>query len=113
MGSTATLYNETKSLLEELKSGEDRDSLIQAIETFLDKRERLINEIKLPLSQNEQAQMDQLLAWNSDLLIRFTDLKKSIMKDMGQVKLKKASTNRYLNPYINSQADGRYYDKRK
>ncbi|MGG3571563.1 flagellar protein FliT [Bacillus gobiensis] len=113
MGSTATLFKETKSFMEMLEGEKDRDLQIQAIEEFLDMREELIYDLKPPLSQNEQQQMQQLLEWNSDLLIQFTSLKKSIMKDIGQAKLKRATTNRYITPYAQSQIDGRYYDKRK
>lgn len=113
MGSTSALFKETKAIMEVMECERDRDFQIQAIEEFLDKREALIDELKMPLSQKEQEQMQQLLVWNSDLLTLFINLKNSIMKDMGQVKLKRATTNRYMNPYAQSQVDGRYYDKRK
>ncbi|MEC1685849.1 flagellar protein FliT [Bacillus mojavensis] len=104
---------ETKSMLSHIQNTPESDELLKQIEDFVAKRNELIEDISLPLSEEEKKQMKLVLTWDQIIVKEMERLKQSIAAELQQVKRKRAMHTTYLNPYNNITIDGRYYDKRK
>ncbi|MGX4767575.1 flagellar protein FliT [Bacillus mojavensis] len=104
---------ETKSMLSHIQNTPESDELLKQIEDFVAKRNKLIEDISLPLSEEEKKQMKLVLTWDQLIVKEMERLKQSIAVELQQVKRKRAMHTTYLNPYNNITIDGRYYDKRK
>lgn len=76
-------------------------------------RSELIQEISLPLSEEERKQMKLILTWDQLIVKEMERLKQSIATELQQMKRKRVMHTTYLNPYNNITIDGTYYDKRK
>ncbi|MEG7282835.1 flagellar protein FliT [Bacillus sp. 0909A] len=104
---------ETKSMLSHIQNTPESDELLKQIEDFVAKRNELIEDISLPLSEEEKKQMKLVLTWDQLIVKEMERVKQSIAAELQQVKRKRAMHTTYLNPYNNITIDGRYYDKRK
>ncbi|MCY9111710.1 flagellar protein FliT [Bacillus atrophaeus] len=113
MRKTELLYSETKNMLTHIQGTSESDELVKEIEDFLSKREGLINQISLPLSDEEKNQIKLVLAWDQQIVQEMQRIKLSLKSELHQLKKKRAVHTTYLNPYNNITVDGRYYDKRK
>ncbi|RCW67088.1 flagellar protein FliT [Saliterribacillus persicus] len=110
------LYKLTNSLIEEAEkatSSEDREEVIEKINTLLDEREVLLKEIKAPFSEEETKKGQEIIELDGRLqkmlAIIFFDLK----KEMRSVKKQKSSNEKYVNPYQKlSGHDGMFMDSK-
>ncbi|MCY9374637.1 flagellar protein FliT [Bacillus sp. T17B1] len=107
------LYTETESMLSHIQNTPESDELLRQIEDFVAKRSDLIQEISLPLSEEERKQIKLLLTRDQLIVKEMERLKQSIAAELQQVKKKRVMHTTYLNPYNNLTIDGTYYDKRK
>ncbi|MCY7783401.1 flagellar protein FliT [Bacillus sp. FSL H8-0515] len=107
------LYTETESMLSHIQNTPESDELLKQIEDFVAKRSDLIQEISLPLSDEERKQIKLVLTWDQLIVKEMERLKQSIAAELQQVKRKRVMHTTYLNPYNNLTIDGTYYDKRK
>ncbi|AKE25338.1 MULTISPECIES: flagella biosynthesis regulatory protein FliT [Bacillus] len=113
MNNIDQLYTETKSMLSHIQNTPESDELLKQIEDFVATRSELIQEISLPLSEEERKQMKLILTWDQLIVKEMERLKQSIATELQQIKRKRVMHTTYLNPYNNITIDGTYYDKRK
>lgn len=107
---TTTLFE----LVKELPTQQERDSRIETITSLLDKRDTLIQELKPPYTEEEMGLGLEIVNMNLFIDQQLEALKQQIGKDIRDLKKKKQSQNKYLNPYqAVSTIDGTFYDKRK
>lgn len=69
-------------------------------------RSELIQEISLPLSEEERKQMKLILTWDQLIVKEMERLKQSIATELQQMKRKRVMHTTYLNPYNNITIDG-------
>lgn len=108
-------YTMTKEMIETLQNNgnHDRDTRIQKVEDFLEKREQLFESIKPPFSDDDQLLGERLVLLGKKFDVLLMNLKLEIQRDMNGLNKQKKSMNQYTNPYANLQSDGFFYDKRK
>lgn len=103
----------TTELIAMLQSGIDRDEKTDQVERVLEKRTELIKDIQGPYSDEEKELGKQLLKLEETLASLLAKEKLEIQKDIKDLKMKKASNTKYVNPYQNLSTDGMFYDKKK
>ncbi|OJH18147.1 hypothetical protein BLX88_14820 [Bacillus obstructivus] len=108
-------YMMTKEFVETLQYtvNHDRDTRIQKVEDFLEKREQLLDSIKPPFSDEDKLLGERLVLLGKKFEVLLINLKLEIQRDMNGLNKQKKSMNQYINPYANFQSDGFFYDKRK
>ncbi len=65
-------------MLSHIQDTPESDELLKQIEDFVAKRSELIQEISLPLSEEEQKQMKLVLTWDQQIVKEMERLKQSI-----------------------------------
>lgn len=115
MSSVLLCYTITKQLKEALEQGNDenRDATIEEVEALLEKRQSVLDTIKPPFTQEEQAIGKQMITWNGQIDRQLAQLRLAIKRDMNGLTKKKTSAQKYSNPYESLQYDGMFYDKKK
>lgn len=104
-------YAVTAELIEHLKGESEKDT--DKISNLLDKRQLTLTLLKAPETEVEKKLGQALLQQDKELLELLQAEKRSIQQDIKELKHKKASNQKYVNPYQSLQTDGIYYDKRK
>lgn len=115
MSAVEECYEVTKQLLALVQKevGEDeREAIIEKIESLLEKRETLLSHIHPPFTAIEEQMGKQMIEWNREIDKSLKKLQMQIQVDMQGIKKKKTSVQKYVNPYESLQPDGIYYDKR-
>ena len=108
---SANLYK----LLGDIPNGEDRDEYINTINTMLDKRGIIINDLKQEGFQfDEQNRVHRtLLELDNGIKERLAAVMSAVKQDMANLQKTKKSEQQYFNPYSNVRVmDGMYYDKK-
>lgn len=108
-------YEATVDLIELLEqaSEENRDERIEKIEELLDKRDRSLQSIQPPFSQGEEMLVKKALALNEKVMELFQREKTAIEKDINQLKKRRKTNQKYVNPYASLRSvEGAYYDKK-
>lgn len=95
-----------------LENSQDRDQSIEQIQGLLEKRDTALADIQPPFSEEEEKLGRQLVGLNKRVLTLLEQEKKAIQVDIKQLRVKKTSTNKYVNPYQSLATDGVFYDKR-
>lgn len=116
MSAVQALYDITKQLAEQLQKNvakSERDSYIEQLQNILEKREDLIENVKPPYTTNEKKLGTEIVEMNKEISMQLTKVKKEVQYDILQLKKKKSSNNKYVNPYQSLSIDGMFYDKRK
>ncbi|MEK4027986.1 MULTISPECIES: flagellar protein FliT [Bacillaceae] len=90
----------------------DRDQMMAAIETLLERREELLADIKPPFTAEEQELGREMIKRNAVIDMRLKKVKEDIQRDMKSLTKKKDSVDKYVNPYASMQMDGVFYDKK-
>ncbi|MCM3216277.1 flagellar protein FliT [Niallia taxi] len=104
-------YAITQELIGYLKGDGEKES--DMIGGLLDQRKAALTLLKKPTTENEKKLGAALLQQDKELLELLHAEKRSIQQDIKELKLKKNSNQKYVNPYQSLQTDGIYYDKRK
>ncbi|MDQ0214910.1 flagellar protein FliT [Oikeobacillus pervagus] len=105
----------TKQLLDLVQRPIDeteREEILDEIERLLEKREDLLPKIQPPFTVEEERMGKQIMAWNRLLDGHLKKIRLQIQADMQEVKKKKTSVQKYVNPYKSLQSDGVFYDRR-
>jgi flagellar protein FliT len=103
----------TKNLLDiSLQDYSEREEFIDQVEALLNEREEVLKEIQPPFSLEEIKIGLQIVQWNKVIDSFLIKAKSSIMDDIQEVKIKKNTVQKYVNPYQALQGDGVYYDKK-
>ncbi|WP_259549303.1 flagellar protein FliT [Heyndrickxia sp. FSL K6-6286] len=108
-------YKLTKELISYLENNSDgnRDSIIEKVAEYLDRREKAISIVSPPYSIEDELLVRELVQINKELNILLEQIKKEIQKSINGLSRKKVSINRYINPYEMRQDEGFFYDKKK
>lgn len=106
-------FDLTVQLVKLFQSEGDRHYRIIEVERLLILREEAIKHASAPLSDSEQELFQKCKQLNEHLNGLMNNEKQTIQKDMKELKTKKVSTNKYLNPYENYNPDGIFYDRKK
>lgn len=107
---TTELYK----LLKQLPLEKEREAFIEQITTLLKKRETFIHELTSPYSDEEMKLGKEIIKMNIFIDAQLKNMQQFIKQDIQNVKKKKQSQKRYINPYQSvATYDGTFYDKRK
>jgi flagellar protein FliT len=110
------LYETTKALHELVSKGlpeEDRESYIEQLKQLLDERQSLMTELSGTYSEGDMKVGQELVALNQQLEPLLKEQLMTIETDIGNIKRKKAGSNRYNKGYQNFSSDGMFLDKKK
>lgn len=117
MSVVGELYEVTKefhAFLQQSFSQEERDEAIAGIEKFLEKRDRLIEQVKPPFSKEDQQLGKNIIPLNEEIDTMLEALQFEIKTDIRRLNLQKEKGQAYSNPYASAgTADGMFFDKRK
>src|SRR5690625_2768487 len=81
------------------KEEADRDTTIEKMTTLIEAREKIIEEVKPPYSEQEMEKGQKVVKLNEEIAEKMERLYEVVKKDMSQVKQKKAHNRSYINPY--------------
>ncbi len=101
--------------LADTPKGEERDDYIETINSMLDKRGTIINDLlKDGFSFDEQNRVHRiLLELDNGIKERLASVMSAVKQDMANLQKTKKSEQQYFNPYSNVRVmDGMYYDKK-
>lgn len=90
-----------------------RDDKIAQIEMILSQREELMKVMVPPFTHEEVEVGKNIIQLNSRLTQLLQSEKTTIQKELKDLKKKKETSIKYVNPYQNLLTDGMFYDKRK
>jgi flagellar protein FliT len=115
MSSVRLCHSVTKQLHSTVDgiNGENREDVIGKIEKLLEERQILLENIRPPFTDQEQALGQQMMVWNQEIDRNLILLRTEIKRDMNGLTKKKTTAQKYTNPYENMQHDGMFYDKKK
>lgn len=103
------------SHLTNLPADKDRDAFIEKIDTLLDARGAIIDDIQAndPNALNNHPLLKNLIELDKGIKERLLKVKNLIKADMQQLQTTKASEQKYTNPYASVRTmDGMYYDRK-
>ncbi|ETT87857.1 flagellar protein FliT [Viridibacillus sp. FSL R5-0477] len=103
------------SHLTNLPADKDRDAFIENIDTLLDARGAIIDDIQAsdPNALNNHPLLKNLIELDKGIKERLLKVKNLIKADMQQLQTTKASEQKYTNPYASVRTmDGMYYDRK-
>jgi len=104
-------YALTKELIDLLKGEQEVD--LAKVDLLLEKRQACLSLLKAPVTENEKKLGQALLQQDKELLALLNKEKIFIQKELRDLKHKKQSNQKYINPYQSLHTDGVFYDKRK
>ncbi|MGE7999147.1 flagellar protein FliT [Lysinibacillus sp. NPDC093190] len=102
-------------LLGDIPKGEERDEYIDNINSILDKRGEIIEDLVQEGFQfDEQNRIHRtLLELDNGIKERLATVMRAVKQDMANLQKTKKSEEQYFNPYSNVRVmDGMYYDKK-
>jgi len=104
-------YAITTELIELLKKEKEVD--MAKVDQLLEQRQACLTILTPPTTESEKKVGQALLQQDKELLTMLQKAKISVQKELRDLKFKKASNQKYVNPYQSLQIDGMFYDKRK
>lgn len=103
----------TVQLIKLFRETGDQDERVKEIERLLSLREEAVNHVTTPTTEAERDLLKKCKQLNDHLNELMQEEKKNIQKDLKDLKVKKESTTKYVNPYSNYNPDGMFYDRKK
>ncbi len=116
MGRLEELHTVTLELLHLLENREDndREKTIQHIDQLIGKRDKIIETIKAPYTNEEEELGKQILQLNERIMHELDQLYNLVKKDMKRIKQQKERNRSYINPYGSIKTtDGMYVDRKQ
>lgn len=117
MSVLSDLYQITKELFEHLTKplpkDEGREEYIERIDTYLGKRETLLNELEMPEGEQAKTFAIELIEMNQQINLRLKAVQDEIRMDINQLKKRKTTGKKYENPYEGPTMDGVFFDSKK
>ncbi|SDM20495.1 flagellar protein FliT [Sediminibacillus halophilus] len=111
------LYDITLELSQKLKGeipADQREEIISEINSVLEHRDKMIEGIKPPYSEEEMETGRTLLPINREVQDKLKQLLIRLRTEMKTVKKQKSSNNKYTNPYKQlANYDGMFLDQKK
>jgi flagellar protein FliT len=89
------------------------DEKIKETERLLSLRDEAMRKATPPSNDADRELLQKCKQLNDHLNSLMTQEKLNIQKDLKELKAKKESTNKYVNPYSNYNPDGMFYDRKK
>ncbi|MFT8321002.1 MAG: flagellar protein FliT [Bacillus sp. (in: firmicutes)] len=105
-------YTITASLIRVLKEDTDKEEFIPKVEELLNQRQACLTLLSPPQTGREKQLGKALLQQDEELLQLMNEEKNNIQQELKKLKIKKASNQKYVNPYQSLQTDGVFYDRR-
>ncbi|PYZ92814.1 flagellar protein [Salipaludibacillus keqinensis] len=100
-------------LAEPLPKDEGREAYIETIDSYLGKRQALLNQLKRPEGEEETKLANELIEMNERVNERMQAVQGEIRMDINQLKKRKSTGKKYENPYDGPTADGVFFDSKK
>src|SRR5690625_3038695 len=92
----------------------EREQVVELVQSFIEKLEQLLKQIKVPYSKGQIQLGKQLINLDKQNTNKMNDLLQQIQIDMKKVKEKKKLNRSYINPYGNIKTtDGMYLDNKQ
>ncbi|UOQ85177.1 flagellar protein FliT [Gracilibacillus salinarum] len=111
------IYDITQQLDQILSSSitaQNRQAVLDEAETVLDEREKLIQQLAGPYTEEEKRLANSFFSIDERVQQKMKLLLDDLKKEMKISKKKKSSNQKYLNPYKNvATYDGTFLDKKK
>jgi flagellar protein FliT len=103
-----------KAKLEVQAQKKNKEDLIYLVNKHLDDRQKMLDKLAGPYSDEEKQQLKRILKDDQDMQEHLDKVFQSIQNNMRQAKKQKTSNQQYLNPYQQvATNDGTYWDKKK
>lgn len=106
-------FDLTVQLIKLYQTDGDLDDRIQETERLLALRDEAVKNATPPSTDAERELVQKCKQLNDHLNGLMNQEKLNIQKDMKDLRTKKESTNKYVNPYLNFNPDGMFYDRKK
>lgn len=111
------LYRTTKEIVAVLETSyhtvEERTEIITKVEGLLEKRGKIVQEIKPPYTEEEKKIGVQVIELDKKIKEKMDQLFTDIQADLKKLKKKKDSNITYMNPYKDVKSvDGMYLDNK-
>lgn len=111
------LHQLTEGLLyhleKQLPKDEGREEYIEGIDSFLEKRQKLLDQLTRPEGAEESRLAAELIEMNKTVNIKLSAVQSRIRSDINQLKKRKNTGKKYENPYNGPTADGVFFDSKK
>jgi flagellar protein FliT len=106
-------YDLTVQLIKLYQADGDRDQRIEGTVRLLSERDEAMKHVVTPSNDAERELLKKCQQLNEHLNGLMNNEKKFIQKDIKDLQHKKDSANKYVNPYLNVNPDGMFYDRKK
>jgi flagellar protein FliT len=106
-------FDLTVQLVKLYQSEGEREVRIGEVERLLSLRDEALKNPSALLNDSDKELFEKCKQLNEHLNGLMNNEKQTIQKDMKELKTKKVSTNKYVNPYENYSPDGIFYDRKK
>ncbi|MGM8212559.1 flagellar protein FliT [Virgibacillus sp. W0430] len=117
MNQLEQLYERTMELEQVLAqpiTAKNRDEVIVVINTLINEREKCMENLRPPYTEEEKQLGKQIIERNETIKKKMDELFEHIKQDMKQVKKQEKSSRSYINPYGKFQTtDGMYLDSKQ
>lgn len=115
MNKVQELLDVTEQFHSHLQKGmaDDRDAYIQTIDTFIEKRQALIDTLPGTYTTAERQVGKKIVALNEKVDTLLQKQLSFIKKDLDMLKKNKVRQQHYTNPYKGLTVDGMYFDQKK
>lgn len=113
MNGSQLFYDLTLQLIKLYQGTSDRDYKIEETERLLSLRDEAMKNTFVPSNDTDRDLLKKCRQLNDHLNGLMKQEKQHIQKDMKELKAKKESTNKYVNPYQSYNPDGMFYDRKK
>lgn len=115
MNKVQELLDVTEQFHSHLEKGmtDDRDVYIQSIDTFLEKRQALIDALPKTYTEADKQVGKEIVALNEKVDNLLENQLLLLKNDLDMFKKNKVRQQHYANPYKGLSVDGMYFDKKK
>ena len=108
------ISEELLTLLNKEFLDKNRAEIIEKTNILVDKREKYINVLQPPYTDEEKELGKKLISINTEIQTKMHQLYDEVKLELKKVKKQKKSNRSYVNPYANVQnTDGMFLDSKK
>ncbi|WP_430790973.1 flagellar protein FliT [Virgibacillus flavescens] len=108
------ITTELELVLNSSVDSKNREPIIEQINSLIERRGSLLDEVKPPFTEEEKVLGKKLVVMNETIQIKMNKVLSSLKVEMKQLKTQKKSNLNYVNPYKDVRSmDGMYVDSKK
>ncbi|SES38748.1 hypothetical protein [Salipaludibacillus aurantiacus] len=96
-----------------LPEDDGREEYIEAIESYLGRRQMLMTGLTRPDNETDERLATELIEMNKQINSRMNAIQGKIRMDISQLKKRKSTGKKYESPYDGPTADGVFFDSKK